>query len=92
MKVVINGCYGGFSLSDEAVKRLGLESAYGKISRTDATLVQMVEEDPEGTSGRFAELEVVEIPDNATDWMINEYDGMESITAVVDGKFWFDED
>lgn len=33
-------------------------------------------------------LEVVEIPEEATDWEIDEYDGQESITYVVDGKIY----
>lgn len=38
----------------------------------------MVEEDPEGTAGRYAELKVVEIPDDVK-WTIEEYDGWEHV-------------
>ena len=40
----------------------------------------------EDVDGYCAELEVVEIPDGATDYYLNEYDGMESIIYVLDGK------
>lgn len=85
MKIVINECYGGYGLSNWALKELGIEYAED-IARTDSRLIYLVEYDAESTSGRYAELEVVEIPDNATDWEINEYDGLEEIIFVVDGK------
>ncbi len=92
MKAVINTCYGGFSLSEEAYKFLGLEwDGYGyryqeRIERTDSKLVECVETLGHKANGRFASLKVVEIPDNTTDWRMTEYDGTEFITAVVDGK------
>jgi hypothetical protein len=45
-----------------------------------------VEADAEAINGACAKLKVVEIPEEATDWELNEYDGLESITYVVDGK------
>ena len=30
--------------------------------------------------------DIIELPKNTTDWEIDEYDGSESITCVVDGK------
>ena len=90
MKTVINTCYGGFSLSEEAYKFLGLEwDGYGfkyRDNRADSKLVECVETLGNKANGRFASLKVVEIPDNATDWRKAEYDGTEIITAVVDGK------
>ena len=88
MKIVINTCYGGFSLSDMAIKALGLETPfyYSDISRTDERLIALVEQNYETVSGFYSHLEVVEIPDEATDWMIDEYDGAEDIIYVVDGK------
>ena len=47
-----------------------------KISRDDPTLVQVVEEFGEDSWGSYAELKVVEIP-NDVEWEINEYDGRE---------------
>lgn len=87
MKIVINACYGGFSLSESAAAYMGT-SIYplDEDIRTDPLLIDMVERDTLATSGRCAKLTVVEIPDNATDWELDEYDGYESITYVVDGK------
>ena len=84
MKIVVNKCYGGFGISDEYEEKLGVDS--WDILRTDKRLVNAVEKDPEGVSDTYATLRVVEIPDEATDYYIDEYDGMESVIYVVDGK------
>ncbi len=129
MKLVINRCYGGFSLSHEAMMRyaeikgikfypeeeafgfttyytvpkdqrvepkegeefykMSLEErrAYNKrcvneqlydrdLERDDPVLVQVVEELGSKADGRYAELEIVEIPDDVR-WQIEEYDGKE---------------
>lgn len=87
MKIVINSCYGGFSLSESAAATLNTECyPLDDDIRTDPRLVDMVEQDSKGTSGYCAKLIVVEIPDNATDWEFDECDGYESIIYVVDGK------
>lgn len=84
MKIVVNKCFGGASLSNEAAKKLNMDKY--RFFRTDSKLIKMVEEDSEAVSGSSAKLRVVEVPDEATDWELNEYDGIESITYVVDGK------
>lgn len=87
MKIVINACYGGFSVNDATAKKLGFESRYdvdGNV-RTDSRLIEMIEAG-EDVNGNYACLTVVDVPDNATDYMINDYDGCESIYYVVDGK------
>jgi hypothetical protein len=48
------------------------------ITRDDPALVQAVRELGEAANGRFASLEVVEIPDDI-EWTIEEYDGLEHI-------------
>ena len=48
------------------------------IERNDPILVQVVEEMGEESYGGYAQLKVVEIPDDV-DWFIDEYDGMEHI-------------
>lgn len=88
MKVVINACYGGFSLSYLAVERYKELSpnskidenvvCYGNIKRNDPLLVQIVEELGEKSSGKYSKLKVVEIPDDV-DWVLQEYDGKEWI-------------
>lgn len=82
MKIVINSCYGGYGISKEAKEILGIN-----IKRTDKKLIALIKErGSEFVSSGFAKLEIVDIPDNATDWEIDEYDGWESITYVIDGK------
>ena len=53
----------------------------GSIDRTDSDLIAVVEELGDEANGMFAELEVVEIPDNI-DWEIDDYDGYETIEEV----------
>ena len=48
------------------------------IPRDDPALVQVVEELGADANARFAELEVVEIPDGVA-WQIEEYDGFEHV-------------
>jgi hypothetical protein len=84
MKVVINARFGGFSLSKEAYKGLGLKwDEYGldyndKEKRCDPNLVKVVEKLGKRADGSFASLKVVDIPDDM-EWEIEEYDGWESI-------------
>ena len=83
MKVVINTCFGGFGLSDEALARYNeladtkLETYYG-IERNDPFLVQVVEELGAKANDTFADLKIVDIPDDV-EWYIHEYDGLESV-------------
>ena len=86
MKLVINKCFGGFSVNDNIVKMLNLESRYDlEDDRTNARLIELIESG-ENVNGEFSDLAVVEIPDDATDYMINEYDGYENALYVLDGK------
>lgn len=101
MEIVINDCYGGYSLSQEAQDWLVAKghpvalklreeavsgryvSIYGlgtEIARNDPLLVACVKElGSDRASGPFAELKVVEVPDNRKKWQVDEYDGYESI-------------
>jgi len=90
MKIVINGCYGGFGLSKRVMKALGIEHEY-EVARTDKRLIELVERCGSDyvSRGDCTSLEVVEIPDEATDWTIREYDGLETIIYVVDGKLHY---
>jgi len=83
MKVVINRCYGGFGLSEDALtefkNRKGItDSDFWEldIDRDDPVLVQLVEEMGEAVDSRYSELKVVDIPDDV-EWTIMEYDGLE---------------
>lgn len=85
MKIVVNRCWGGFGLSDWAMEQLGI-NVYYDIDRTDSRLIELVENFPTKVDNRSSALEVVTIPDESTDWELNDYDGMESVIYVVDGK------
>ena len=82
MKIVINKCFGGYSLSKKAYEFLGLEwDRYGfkyMDDRTNPRLIQCVEALKDEASGCFAKLKVVEIPDDV-EYEIDDYDGVETI-------------
>jgi len=96
LKVVINACYGGFSLSRYASEifnnKKGLKRGdeeyvdpkYGQIwaiDRHDPDLIAVIEELGNDANGEYAELKIVEIPDN-TLYEIEEYDGTEWIAEI----------
>jgi len=85
MKIVINGCYGGFGLSEKAYKKLGLEwDGYGGFAyreedkRMAPELIEVVEELGEEANGEHAKLKIVEVP-NGIDWELYEMNGVEWI-------------
>ena len=84
MKVVINTCFGGFGLSDEALARYnelaGTNLKYWSYreKRNNPLLVQVVEELGAKANDTFADLKIVDIPDDV-EWYIHEYDGLESV-------------
>lgn len=89
-KVVVNRCYGGFDLSEEALKWLkekGLEIPYSYYDgpRHHPLLVQCVEELGDKASGRFSNLMVYEF--EGDQYYIDEYDGMESV-ETPDTIYW----
>jgi hypothetical protein len=80
MKIVINTCFGGFGLSQEAMNRYRKEKgATGRISRDDEVLVKIVEELGTKANGFYSELKIVEIPDDVK-WCIEECDGREWVS------------
>ena len=88
MKIVINTCYGLFSVSEAVMKEMGWESPYDCSDRTDAKLIEIVERLGKDANGTGANLMVVEIPEEATDWRIEEYDGSEDVWYVLNGKMY----
>ena len=81
-RIVINICYGGFGLSEEAEARY--KEITGKdfplyswdIKRDDPALIQTIKELGDKANNRYSELRIVEIPDGVQ-WQIEEYDGNE---------------
>ena len=130
MKIVINACFGGFSLSEKAYEKLiewgipvkkyveqerdpntglylpqpkndgevifdrTLESdnlsqsmislsgrywnAWIEKNRTHPLLIRLVEELGSDVNGKYANLKIVDIPDDV-EWEISEYDGWERV-------------
>lgn len=84
MKIVVNYCFGGFGVSKEAKELYGLSD---NVSRTDERLIRAIEErGSKFVSGKYASLYIENIPDEATDYTIFEYDGSETLFYVIDGK------
>ena len=93
MKIVKNVCFGGFGLSLKALTLLSERTGKsiidcqedyefgGDEARTAPELVQVVEELGKEAGDSFANLVVVEGPDDV-DWVIEEYDGYETIEEV----------
>lgn len=86
MEVIVNRCWGGAKLSDEVAKELKV-SKYD-FCRDDYYVIKAVKENPERASGKFSKLKVIQIPDETTDYMIKDYDGMETVIYVVGGKLY----
>lgn len=88
-KVVINRSYGGFGLSDIAkayyavLKGINISDVPSNFSikRNDTALVKTVLDLGKKANGRFASLQVIEIPDDVK-YEIDDYDGMETIHEV----------
>lgn len=89
MKVLVNDVYGGFGIKDEIVEKIwGKERALfvdEDEMRVNAELIAMKEKG-EDIEDCCCDLIIVDVPESATDWMVTEYDGYESLIAVVDGK------
>lgn len=88
MKIVINKCFGGFGLSEKAKEILGIDNSFDEyqIDRNDPKLIEVVETLGDEANGHYARLRIVNIPDDATDWELDEYDGAEKVLFVVNGK------
>lgn len=89
MKIVINDCFGGFGFSDEFSAACPDTVCLG---RTNEKLIAALEEfGLDKASSKYAELIIADIPDTATDYMILEYDGAETLYYVINGKIneWY---
>ena len=94
-KIAINTDWGGFSLSIEALKYLGIKPSkredgsdywahwhFNDDDRANPMLIQAIEVlSPAVCNGPGADIKVVEIPDDV-DWEIHDYDGRETIHEI----------
>lgn len=94
MKIAVNRCYGGFSVSKSVYDELGLQwDGYGYLENGDfgiksdnyqewrmhPTLISAIEKiGVKKASGELAEIEIVDIP-NGIQFEIDEYDGIETV-------------
>ena len=92
MKIAINRRFGGFGLSQKALKMLGIESQYGTVYnenfgiessnffayRTNDKLIEVIEKLGDEANGQYASIKIVDVPDDVI-WVIDEYHGCESI-------------
>lgn len=88
MKVLINKCYGGFSISEEFLghlKQLKLVDQEANTFCIDRDNQQIIDEaikfGLEKANGWVAKLEIVEIPDGCN-YRLGEYDGQEWIEQI----------
>ena len=103
MKIVINCCYGGFELSEEALKYMDipyrkdgswlfpLDSAWlGSYKcRTNPKLIEFIERfGSERASGNCSKLEIEEVEKGCL-FRINNYDGLESIDIKYMEDNWY---
>jgi hypothetical protein len=90
MEILLNGCYGGFGVSEKALdlynKRTGKNetyiSGYERCYRTDPILIDIVKELGEEANSGYSNLYVDEVPDGYDYW-IEEYDGIETLHTSV---------
>ena len=91
-KIVINTCFGGFGLSEEAEAMWREAKNMGEgddvwtydIARDDPDLVRIVETLGEKANSRYSDLRAVEVPLwlREKGWVISEYDGSEHIAEA----------
>ena len=85
MKVVINKCFGGFSVSRKVYEEMGVPwDGYGydfNNERTNEALIKVVEGLGKDANGSCAKLKIIEVPDGV-EFEIDDYDGMESVHEV----------
>lgn len=90
-EVVINACYGGFSLSEAGVKFMRSNgypdaSEHMIVARHDEALVNCIKTlGAEAAGGRCAALEVAVI--KGSKYKIHEYDGLESVITPYDDDY-----
>lgn len=83
MKIVVNADFGGFGYG---VSKEYEECVFAyENDRANPELVAFVENHPDDCG----DLAIMTIPDDATDWDIQEYDGNENLIYVVNGKIHY---
>ena len=91
MKIVINTCYGGFSLSDKAheclkdfqedVRVYKNYDSWWNDNRHSSELISVIERLGDEANTSSSRLKVIEIPDDV-EYTIQNYDGIEWVAEV----------
>jgi len=84
LEVVYNSVYGGFGLSERAMKELGLKTGYDvyKLSRSDPRLVDVVKRLGDEAGDKYCKLKIQVIDDTDPSYdryYLEEYDGLETV-------------
>jgi hypothetical protein len=85
MKIILNDDFGSFYIPAQIAEKLDCSQVYdcGEVSaeiRTNPDFIEYVE------THKCYPLIIADIPDEATDYKILDYDGMETAIYVLDGK------
>lgn len=89
MEILVNGCFGGYNLSQAVADVLGadLHEVAFDWPRNQPELIAAVRAvGLENAGGFFSQLRIAEIPAEATDWDIIDYDGLERVVYVLNGR------
>jgi hypothetical protein len=90
MEILVNRCYGGFRISDFGLFKLRenniMDDADGFEIRTNSKFIKLFERYGDKLFDKCSHVEIEELPDNTTDWDIQEIDGYEIVIYVLDGK------
>lgn len=90
MKILVNCCYGGFGFSDFGVTKLKENNLINDDSdldiRTNPEVIKLAEKYGDALFDEYSDVEIEELPDDITDYDIQEYDGYETVIYVLDGK------
>ena len=88
-QVVINPVWGSFHCPEEVQVKTGMYTYTDKLEdRQNPELIAWVQQHQDET-----DLIVINLPDTASNICIHEDDGMEELSAVINGKtWWFNDD
>lgn len=88
MKLIINSCFGCFAVNVNILKKYGIQTSNEEDLRTNKKLIELIESGVYCNTN-YSKLRIVDIPSEATDYYIENYDGVETVLYVLDGKIIF---
>lgn len=91
MYILLNRDWGGFGFNENFSKKYGIARLLSDSGRADPDIIKaVIEYGIDNVNDSFSKIRLYWIPDDATDYDINNYDGMESIVYVMNGKLRYD--